>query len=270
MVNLSGCLETKDNCNSAKLESNDNSVEQEVEIVIMGGSKVQQQFVPEPFSSVPINYDMGVCFMVIVICTKKICHYVRLPCSSGFDKKVSDKGSGRSLLTEEHLVLDKESTCMWLWVSLSNWIAALRPLRKPRNAYTKVYSSSTNFGFGGVDVVETIVKSQSCWDEFCLMIDGIFKRVAQVVHELSSSSEKVRILHFYSNTTGNERTFAKTTVLEHPSSFEVVLLVSSKSGNSSKFIFSLIISLIELWKYGYVEKNMRWVTKISVTSFGKE
>ncbi|KAL6218676.1 hypothetical protein ACLB2K_011886 [Fragaria x ananassa] len=270
VVNLSGCLATKDNCNPAKLESKDNSVEQEVEIVIMGGSKVQQQFVSEPISSVPINYDMCVCSMMIVIWPKKICHYVLLPCSSGFDKKVSDKDSGRSLLTGDLLVLDKESTGMWLWVSLSIWIAAIRPLWKPGNAYTKVFSSSTNFGFRALDVVETIVKSQSCWEEFCLMIDGISEKAAQVVHELSSSSKKVRVLHFYSNTTGNERTFAQATVLEHPSSFEVILLVSNKSGNSSKRIFTLIISLIELWKYGYVEKNMRWLTKISVTSFGKE
>ncbi|KAL6185852.1 hypothetical protein ACLB2K_041975 [Fragaria x ananassa] len=270
VVNLSGCLATKDNCNPAKLESNDNSVEQEVEIVTMGGSKVQQKFVSEPISSVPINYDMCVCSIMIVIWPKKICHYVLLPCSSGFDKKVSDKGSGRSLLTRDLLVLDKESTGMWLWVSLSIWIAAIRPLWKPGNAYTKVFSSSTNFGFRALDVVETIVKSQSCWEEFCLMIDGISEKAAQVVHELSSSSKKVRVLHFYSNTTGNERTFAQATVLEHPSSFEVILLVSNKSGNSSKRIFTLIISLIELWKYGYVEKNMRWLTKISVTSFGKE
>ncbi|KAL6179921.1 hypothetical protein ACLB2K_046592 [Fragaria x ananassa] len=270
VVNLSGCLATKDNCNPAKLESNDNSVEQEVEIVTMGGSKVQQQFVSEPISSVPINYDMCVCSMMIVIWPKKICHYVLLPCSSGFDKKVSDKGSGRSLLTRDLLVLDKESTGMWLWVSLSIWIATIRPLWKPGNAYTKVFSSSTNFGFRALDVVETIVKSQSCWEEFCLRIDGISEKAAQVVHELSSSSKKVRVLHFYSNTTGNERTFAQATVLEHPSSFEVILLVSNKSGNSSKRIFTLIISLIELWKYGYVEKNMRWLTKISVTSFGKE
>ncbi|PRQ27929.1 hypothetical protein RchiOBHm_Chr6g0310571 [Rosa chinensis] len=40
------------------------------------------------------------------------------------------------------------------------------------------------------------------------------------------------------------------------------------SGNSLKFTFSLIMTLIELWSYGYVEKNIRWFTKISVISFG--
>ncbi|PRQ41230.1 putative PMR5 domain, PC-Esterase [Rosa chinensis] len=40
------------------------------------------------------------------------------------------------------------------------------------------------------------------------------------------------------------------------------------SGNSLKFTFSQIMTLIELWSYGYVEKNKLWFTKISVISFG--
>ncbi|KAM5575529.1 hypothetical protein ABKV19_014471 [Rosa sericea] len=48
--------------------------------------------------------------------------------------------------------------------------------------------------------------------------------------------------------------------------FAIWNLETMAYGNSLKFTLSLIISLIELLSCGYVEKNTRWFTKISMTS----
>ncbi|KAL6179660.1 hypothetical protein ACLB2K_046332 [Fragaria x ananassa] len=65
-----------------------------------------------------------------------------------------------------------------------------RHLREPGNAYTKVYSN--NLGFRAVDVVETILKSQSCWEEFCLMSDGIIHDSSGVMQLVMISDEELQ------------------------------------------------------------------------------